>query len=136
MVINATNITSVITTTPIASRCCFICCHHERSFVVIVSPLAKPKLCGKNLLPCFGCSCLLSHMHALTEAIRLSHKLKNVPFVSQPIQQGNGHFFVSKNGVPIPKAKICRHDDRHPFIQVRAELKQQLRSLFGKWNET
>ena len=33
-------------------------------------------------------------MQALTEAIRLSHKLKNVPFMSQPIQQGNGHFIV------------------------------------------
>src|SRR5260221_13183579 len=35
-IINAMTTTSTIPTTPIATRCCFICCHHERNLARIV----------------------------------------------------------------------------------------------------
>src|SRR5437588_8595925 len=45
------NINAIIPTNTIVmvtSQCFLLYCHHERSLAVIMSPLAKPKLCGEK----------------------------------------------------------------------------------------
>ena len=82
----------IVTTIPkVMKGGCFIFCHHERRFAVIVSPLAKPKLCGESLLPClcFTLSTLLFLANALTEAIGLSDKLKSMCLVCEPVKEGS-----------------------------------------------
>src|SRR5713101_1122455 len=74
-------------------------------------------------------------MHSLAEAVRLSDKLKDMCLVCQPVQECSRHDLVCKNGIPISKAQISRDNDGNPFIEVRAQLKKKLCSVFGKGNE-
>ena len=72
---------------------------------------------------------------ALAEAIGLPDTFQDLGFVREPVQKGCRHDLVPKDGIPIRKAQVRRDNDRHSFIQLRAQLKQQLRSVFGKGNE-
>jgi hypothetical protein len=73
---------------------------------------------------------------ALAEAVGLSDKFKNVPLAREPIQKGTRHFLIPKNRNPIPKTEICGDNNGDSLIDIGAELKQQLRTLFRKRNET
>jgi len=75
---------------------------------------------------------LLFHLRSLPEAVGLTDKLKDMPFACEPIQKGCGHNFISKNGVPVSKAQICRDNNGYPFVEVRAQLKKYLAAIFGK----
>ena len=53
----------------------------------------------------------------------------------ETIEQGGSQAFIPKDLRPIRKLEIGRDDQRDPFIQRRAKLKQQLRADRREWDE-
>jgi hypothetical protein len=57
----------------------------------------------------------------------------NMCFVGQTIEQRCRHPLIGKDRVPVGKAQVRGHDDGHSFIEIRAELKEQLAPIFAEW---
>ena len=68
----------------------------------------------------------------LAEAIGLPNEFEDTCSVSESIQQGSRHFFVSKDLIPFGKAQIGGDNDGDAFIQLATQLKQELTALFRK----
>ena len=81
------------------------------------------------------CGDLLFHLDALAEAVRLSHTFQDVRLVRNPVQKCCRHDLIAKDGIPVRKAQVRGDNDRYPFMEVRAQLKQELCSVFSKGNE-
>src|SRR2546425_5411509 len=85
--------------------------------------------CPGKLSACF---CL---QQPLPEAVRLAKNFNDVSLVREPVQQCGGHALFPKNRIPVTETKVGRHNDGSSFIEIRTELKQELRTFFGKRNE-
>ena len=68
----------------------------------------------------------------LAEAIGLPDEFEDTCSVSESIQQGSRHFFVSKDLIPFGKAQIGGDNDGDSFLQFATQLKQELTALFRK----
>ena len=94
----------------------------------------------KQALPCIPLALsrnlLLFLKETLAEPVGLPNELQDMGLVREPIQESCCHFFVPKHLIPFAKPQIRGHDDGHPFIQVGAQLKQQLRTIFPKGNKS
>ena len=67
-------------------------------------------------------------VHTLSEPKRLPGELQDVGLVSEPIEQGRRQALVAEDLGPVGKAQVGRHDHRHPLVQGRTELEDQLRA--------
>ncbi len=65
-------------------------------------------------------------LEPMAEAVRLTHKFNDMPFVREPADQGVCHFLVPKNRIPVTKTQVASDDDRHALVEVTDELKEHL----------
>lgn len=65
----------------------------------------------------------------MAEAVRFAHKFNDMSFVGEPSDQCIHHFLVPKNRIPVSKAEIACHNDRHALVEVADELKEYLCSF-------
>jgi len=74
-------------------------------------------------------------LHALAETIRFAEQFHDVGVVCQPVEQGCGQAFVSKDLDPIGEFQVGGHHQSDPFMQGRAKLEHQLGPGGGKRDE-
>jgi hypothetical protein len=72
----------------------------------------------------------------VTKAIGLAAKFKNMGMISEPVNEGRGQAFITKDLRPVGKSEIGGNDEGNLFVEGRAELKVQLRPGGGERNET
>lgn len=72
---------------------------------------------------------------ALPEAVGLADEFDDVGLVGQPIQEGQGQFFITKDLSPITKLEIGGHDQRDPLVQGGTELEDQMSAEIGEGDE-
>ena len=58
---------------------------------------------------------------------KLADEFQDGGSIREPIQPGRGQAFVAKDLGPLGKAPMGGEDQGHPFVEGRAELKQQMR---------
>ena len=70
---------------------------------------------------------------SIPEVPALIAGLNNSAVTRQQTQQHNRHLLVTKHRRTFPERQIRSHHNRHPFVELRDQVKQQLAATSRKW---